>query len=154
MKRFHFSLQSVLAVREAKVDQVEATLAERQRDCQVLRERLARLRDAETRVLAELAEGQDSSRLDRSTLSIRRDYLMSIVTQIKALEAKLAAEQTEVIRLRQVLLECSKEEQIIEHLKKRKIKLFCREMAREQQAEIDEVANGRRVADAFRGTAS
>ena len=143
MKRFRFSLQSVLAIREAKADQAEAALAERQRSCRALRERLTRLRDAEAEVLVELAAGQEDARPRPSTLPIHRAYLLGIREQIKALDAKLVAEQTEAVRLRQVLLERSKEQQVIEHLKKRKIKEFRGEMAREQQAEIDEAAGGR-----------
>jgi flagellar export protein FliJ len=154
MKRFRFSLQSVLAVREAKVDQAVAALAERQRSCRALRERMTRLRGAEAETLAELAMGQGSTESEPSMLPVRRSYLLGIVEQIKALEVTLTAETAEVVRLRQVLLECSKEEQVIEHLKKRKIKEFRIEMAREQQAEIDESAGGRWAEQTFRGSIS
>lgn len=154
MKRFRFSLQSVLAVREAKVDQAEAALAERQRTCRALRERLAMLRDAEAEALAELAAGQDGALSESSPLAVRCAYLLGLGGQIKTLERKLEAEQTETAKLRHVLLERSRDEQVIEHLKNRKIKLFRNEAAREQQAEIDEVAGGRRVAEAFRGSLS
>lgn len=154
MKRFRFSLQSVLAVREAKVDQAEAELAERQRSCRALRERLVRLREAEAEALAELAEGPDSAQSGPSALPVRRAYLLGIGERIKALEATLATETAETVRLRQVLLERSKEEQAITHLKKRKIKAFHSEIAREQQAEIDEAAGGRWAANSFRGSIS
>ena len=154
MKRFRFSLQSVLAVREAKVDQAEAALAEQQRTCRALRERLTRLRGAEAEALAELAVGQGIAQPDPSHLPVRCAYLLGLGEQIKALEAKLTAEQAETVRLRQVLLERSREEQVIEHLKSRKIKIFRGEMAREQQIEIDEVAGGRKVPGAFRGSVS
>src|SRR5574337_776996 len=154
MKRFHFSLQSVLAVREAKVDQAEAALAERQRNCRALRERLASLRDAEARTLAELAGGPGAAQPGSSALPVRRTYLSGVGQQIKALEAALAAEQANIVDLRRALLECSRDEQIIERLKTRKVKLFRSEMAREQQAEIDEVAGGRKAVDAFRRSAS
>lgn len=154
MKRFQFSLQSVLAVRGAKVDQAEAALAERQRSCRALRERLARFREAEAKVLVELAAGQEDARSGPSTLPVRRAYLLGIREQIKALDVKLAAETAEVVSLRQVLLERSKEEQVIEHLKKRKIKAFRGEVAREQQTEIDEAAGGRWAAQAFKGSGS
>lgn len=154
MKRFHFSLQSVLAVREAKVDQAEAALAEQQRSCRALRERLADLREAEARTLAELAGGQGGAQADSAALPVRRAYLLGLGQQVKALEATLAAEQAEIVNLRRALLESSRDEQIIERLKTRKVKLFRSEMAREQQAEIDEVAGGRRATDAFRGLGS
>lgn len=154
MKRFQFSLQSVLAIREAKLDQAEAAVAERQRICRALRERLMRLRDAEAEALAELAMGQGSALSGPSTLPVRRAYLLGIGEQIKALEVTLAAETAEAVRLRQVLLERSKEEQVIGHLKKRKIKAFRVEMAREEQAEIDAVAVGRWAAQVFRRSVS
>lgn len=154
MKRFRFSLQSVLAVREAKVDQAVAALAERQRICRALRERMMRLRGAEAETLAELAMGQGSTESEPSMLPVRRAYLLGIASQIKALEETLATETAEVVRLRQILLERSKEEQVIEHLKKRKIKEFRIEMAREQQAEIDEAAGGRWAEQTFRGSIS
>jgi flagellar FliJ protein len=154
MKRFRFSLQSVLAVREAKADQAEAALAERQRVCSTLRERLATLRDVEAEALAELAGGQNIAQPESSSLAVRCAYLLGIGKQIRALEATLAAEQAETVRLRRMLLERSRDEQIVEHLKKRKIRVFRSEMAREQQAEIDEVAGGRRAANAFRGSVS
>ncbi len=87
-------------------------------------------------------------------LPVRRAYLLGIVEQIKVLDVTLTAETAEVVRLRQILLECSKEEQVIEHLKKRKIKEFRIEMAREQQAEIDESAGGRWAEQTFRGSIS
>lgn len=154
MKRFQFSLQSVLAIREAKVDQAEAAVAERQRICRALRERLMRLREAEAEALAELAMGQGSAQSGPSTLPVRRAYLLGIGEQIKALEVTLAAETAEAVRLRQVLLERSKEEQVIGHLKKRKIKAFRVEIAREEQAEIDEAAVGRWAAQVFRRSVS
>lgn len=154
MKRFRFSLQSVLAVREAKADQAEAALAERQRACSALRERLAKLRDAEAEALAELAVGQNIAQPESSSLAVRCAYLLGVGKQIRALEATLAAEQAETVRLRRMLLERSRDEQIVEHLKKQKIRVFRSEMAREQQAEIDEVAGGRRTANAFRGSVS
>lgn len=154
MKRFRFSLQSVLAVREAKVDQAEAALAERQRSCRALRERLALLRDTEVVTLAELARGADGAPSESSGIATCRTYLQSLAEQIKALEVRLNAEQAETVKLRQVLLERSRDEQVIEHLKQRKIKLFRSEAAREQQAEIDEVAGGRRATEAFRGSVS
>src|SRR5574337_1692250 len=92
MKRFRFSLQSVLAVREAKVDQAEAELAERQRSCRALRERLAKLREAEVEALAELAVGQSNAQSGLSALPVRRAYLLGIGERIKALEATLATE--------------------------------------------------------------
>ncbi|MCZ7626202.1 MAG: flagellar export protein FliJ [Candidatus Methylomirabilota bacterium] len=146
MKRFRFPLQSVLAIREAKVDQAEAALAERQRSCRALRERLARLKDAEAEALAGLAMGERTAQPGPSPLPIRSAYLLGLGEQIGTLEAKLAAEQTEVVRLRQVLLERSREEQIIEHLRRRKVKMFRSEMVREQQIEIDEIAGARRAA--------
>lgn len=154
MKRFRFSLQSVLAVKEAKVDQAEAALAERQRSCRALRERLAKLRDAEAEALTELATEQSSAQSGPSTLPVRRTYLLGIGEQIKTLEVKLAAETAEAARLRQVLLERSKEEQVIEQHKKRKLKAFRSEMARKQQADIDETAGGRWAAQTFRGFGS
>ncbi|MDD5558318.1 flagellar export protein FliJ [Candidatus Methylomirabilis sp.] len=154
MKRFRFSLQSVLAVREAKVDQAEAELAERQRSCRALRERLAKLREAEAEALAELAVGQSNAQSGLSTLPVRRAYLLGIGERIKALEATLVTETAEAVRLRQVLLERSKEEQAIAHLKKRKMKAFHGEIAREQQAEIDEAAGGRWATHSVRGSVS
>lgn len=149
MKRFRFSLESVLAVREAKVDQAEAALAERERSCRELRERLMRCRDAEMQILAELAMGQESA-AEQPILPVRRAYLLSVKEQIKMLDARLAAEQAEIIRLRRVLLERSKEEQVIEHLKKRQIKAFRSTVDREQQAEIDEIAGGRWASNSSR----
>lgn len=154
MKRFRFSLQSVLAVREAKVDQAEAALAERQRSCRAMRERLASLKEAEAEALAELAVGPGGAQSESCPLPVRRAYLLGLGQQIKVLEVKLAAEQAETVTLRQVLLECSRDEQVIEHLKKRKIKLFRSEAAREQQGEIDEAAGGRKAAEVFRGSVS
>jgi flagellar export protein FliJ len=150
MKRFRFSLQSVLAIRGAKVDQAEAALAERERSCRDLRERLIRLKDAETETLSQLAVGAGGVQSAPAALSVCRAYLIGVREQIKRVETKLAIEQAEVIKLRQVLLERSKEEQAIEHLKKRKFKVFRGEMAREQQAEIDEVASGRWASHVFR----
>lgn len=154
MKRFRFSLQSVLAVREAKVDQAEAALAERQRNCRALRERLAMLRDTEAEALAELAVGQDGTQSESSLLPVRRAYLLGLGEQIKALEVKLDAEQAEMVTLRRVLLERSRDEKVIEHLKTRQIRVFRSEMAHEQQAEIDEVAGTRRAAEVSRGSVS
>lgn len=154
MKRFRFSLQPILAVREARVDQAESDLAKRERSCRELRERLARLRDTGMETLAELAMGQESAQSDPLSVRARHAYLRSIKEQITALEAKLITEHAEVVRLRQVLLERSKEEKIIEHLKKRKIKAFRGEMARERQAEIDGVATERWASRAFRGFGS
>lgn len=150
MKRFRFSLQSVLAIRGARVDQAEAALAERERSCRDLRERLTRLKEAETETLSQLAVGEGSIQSAPAALPVCRAYLLGVKEQIKALEAKLAIEQAEIVKLRQVLLERSKEEQAIEHLKKRKFKVFRGEMAREQQAEIDEVASGRWASHVFR----
>ena len=154
MKRFQFSLQSVLAMREAKLNQAEAAVAERQRICRALRERLMRLKEAEMETLAELAMGQDSAQAGPSLMPVRRAYLLGIGAQIKTLEATLAAETAEEVRLRQVLLECSKEEQVIEHLKERKVKAFRVEMAREEQADIDEAAVGRWAVQAVRESVS
>lgn len=136
------------------MDQAEGALAERERNCRHLRERLTGLRVAEAETLAELAVGQEGVQSTPSTLPLCRAYLLGIKEQIKALEAKLAAEQAEVVKFRQVLLERSKEEQAIEHLKKRQFKIFRGEMARAQQAEIDEVAGRRRVSHAFKGFGS
>jgi flagellar export protein FliJ len=154
MKRFRFSLQSVLAVREAKVDDAEAALAEQQRTCLALRERLAGLRDAEAKALAELAVGQGIAQSDPSHLAVRCAYLLGLGQQIKALEGRLTAEQAETVRLRHVLLERSREKQVIGHLKSRKMKMFRNEMAREQQIEIDEVAGVRKAAGAVKGSVS
>lgn len=150
MKRFQFSLQSVLAIRGAKVDQAEAALAERERSCRDLRDRLTRLKDTETETLSQLAVGEESVQSAPAGMSVCRAYLIGVREQIKRFETKLAIEQAEVVKLRQVLLERSKEEQAIKHLKTRKFKAFRGEMAREQQAEIDEVASGRWASQVFR----
>jgi flagellar export protein FliJ len=70
--------------------------------------------------------------------------------KIKALETKLVAEQADAVRLRHVLVERSKEERVIEHLKKRKSRAFRMAIARKEQEEIDEAASGRWMAKARR----
>jgi flagellar export protein FliJ len=144
MKRFRFSLQSVLGVRKAKADQVAAALAETQRTCCAHLDRLTRLREAEGAVLAELAAGRQSES-EPWDLSAHHTYLRGLGEQIKSLEAQLAAEREKEARLRDTLVERMKEKRMMTQLKKRKFDEHRAVLAREEQLEIDERAGGRRT---------
>jgi flagellar export protein FliJ len=150
MKRYRFPLQSVLAVRQAGVHHAEAQLAKKQRSCQTLQNELARLREAEAKALAEVAAGEQSEGSRQWDLSFHSAYLDGLGEKIMALETKLVAEQADAVRLRDVLTERSKEERVIEQLKKRKSRAFRMAIARKEQEEIDEAASGRWTAKARR----
>lgn len=149
MKRFRFSLQSVLTVRKAKADQVAGALAERQRSRHAHEERLKALRASSAAVLAELAAG-GATGSGSSDLTAHRLYLQGLAEQIRALEAQVAKAHEEEARLRRDLLERKKEERMIKQLRTRKFKTYQSIVAREQQGEIDEIARGQWTARAYR----
>lgn len=150
MKRFRFSLQSVLAVRKAKADQVAGALAERQRSRHAHEEQLRALRASSVAVLAELAAGGATGGSGSSDLPAYQAYLRGLGEQIRALEAQVAEAQAEEAKLRKDLLERMKEERTIKQLKARQLKTYESALAREQQGEIDEVARAGWTARAFR----
>lgn len=149
MKRFRFSLQSVLAVRKAKADQVACALADRQRSRRAHEEQLRALRASSVTVLAELAAGGATGGSGPSDLSTYQAYLLSLGEQIRALETQVAEAQAEEATLRKDLSERVKEERMIKQLKTRKLKTYESALAREQQGEIDEVARAGWTARAF-----
>lgn len=141
MKRFRFSLQSVLAVRKAKADQVASALADRQRRRHAYEEQLRALRASSVAVLTELTAGGGTTGTSGSSdLPAYQTYLQRLGEQIRALEAQVAEAQAEEVKLRKDLAECMKEERMIKQLKTRKLKTYESALAREQQGEIDEVA--------------
>lgn len=149
MKRFRFSLQSVLAVRKAKADQVAATLAERQRSRRASEERLRVLRAASAAALAELTAGGRAGS-GPSDLSAYQSYLRGLADQIRAVEAQVADAQAEEAKLRNDLVGRMKEERMIKQLRTRKLKTYQSVAAREAQGEIDEVARAGWTARASR----
>lgn len=150
MKRFRFSLQSVLAVRKAKADQVAGALADRQRSRHAHEEQLRALRASSVAVLTELAAaGGATGGSGSSDLPAYQAYLRGLGEQIRALEAQVAEAQAEEAKLREDLLERMKEERMIKQLKTRKLKTYESALAREQQGEIDEVARAGWTARAF-----
>jgi flagellar FliJ protein len=134
MKKFHFSLAKLLALRHQETEQAKRTLA-----AALATEALARdrLQDAQNRVAERTARAAGGS-LSVAAYREDREWIRFLHGEVdKAVQAVQAAE-AETARFRQSLLVARQRERILEKLRERRLEAYQLEVLQEEQRELDE----------------
>jgi flagellar FliJ protein len=134
MKKFHFSLQKLLALRHQETEQAKRTLA-----AALATESLARdrLQDAELRLQERTARAVAGGFVVE-TYRQDRDWIRFLQGEVEKTAQALRAAEAETARFRQFLLVARQRERILEKLRERRVEVYQLELLQEEQRELDE----------------
>lgn len=140
--RYSFSLESVLQLRRILKEQELVLLEEavRHRD-EILREALSR-RDRAAGIedrLARAESGDEETLLDVQDIQLQRDFIEHLLKEAEKLEAEADEAELEVQRQREVVLDRTKDQKVMEKLKEKDFATFQKDEQRRTDKEIDEL---------------
>ena len=140
MKRFKFSLQTVLDTRALKEEKLKKELGKLKAQQAEVKERLALLLSTRSEMQAWMAKKRKSSSLDRL---IEQAYLDRSRADEMSKEKLLASikDFDSLIEFKRLeLVAASKEKKAVEKLEEKQHKAYLLDVAREEQAFLDELA--------------
>ena len=141
MKRFHFRLERLLALRAHREKESLARLAEAAGHCVRVRRSLE---DNETATGAGFRSGfLENTRVDLSLLVYREQYLNRLGAERRRLEEELQERLARKDEVQATYLEHSRDRKILDRLKERRAREFYREQRKEEFKAMDD-ANGSR----------
>jgi flagellar FliJ protein len=143
MKKFTFSLQPVLELRERTEDEKQQILAERLREMQAAQDELARLNGEFKRFSAALRDGHKS--LSSDELRSHYAHLEYLDRCITVQHGVVSQRRSAVERARADVIEASKERKVIEKLKDKRFEEHRALEATVEQKELDDANNRRAV---------
>jgi flagellar FliJ protein len=143
MKRFTFSLQPVLELRQRTEDDKQRILADRQRELHAAQDELARLNGEFKRYSTTLRDGHKS--LSSDELRSHYAHLEYLDRCITVQHGVVSQRRTAVERARMDLVEASKERKVIEKLKDKRFEDHRALEAAIEQKELDDANNRRTV---------
>jgi flagellar FliJ protein len=134
MKKFHFPLAKLLALRHQETEQAKRSLA-----AVLATEALARdrLQEAEFR-LQERTNRAAAGGFVVETYRQDRDWIRFLQGEVLKSEHAVREAEAETARFRQLLLVARQRERILEKLRERRLEAYQLELLQEEQRELDE----------------
>jgi flagellar FliJ protein len=134
MKKFHFSLAKLLALRHQETEQAKRSLA-----AVLATEALARdrLQEAEFR-LQERSNRAVAGGFVVETYRQDRNWIRFLHGEVLKAEHAVREAEAETARFRQLLLVARQRERILEKLRERRLEAYQLELLQEEQRELDE----------------
>lgn len=139
MKRFQFSLQKVMEIRqtEEKILQKKHALLQKDLDeAMIARDKIVAEKAGELDSLREMEQGSFNSAM----YMVRQKYLQSLQNNIERSGERIADLENKVEAARLQLLEKSRERKSIEKLRETRFEEYKRDAGREEQIFLDEIA--------------
>ena len=144
MRRFTFRLQSVLNIKEKKLEDERLKLAEIISTLEAQKDIFLELNDKKENLEKELALALESSNLDIQIIVSEKNYLQRIVQDIKTQFEIIKKTQIELEEQQIAVNEAYKEVKVLEKLKEKQYKNFLFEYEQNQIKELDDITNSRR----------
>ncbi len=139
-KRFVFSLETLLRVRQLREREAKRKVAVQRAEIARVEQLMAQTMDAVTRQQHELLDGQRRTRLDPLTLQRGRAWIAALRRLLADHHAR-RAELQDQLRQRQVELRAARTQaRIVEKLRERRWDEYVHERDRRAQAAADELA--------------
>lgn len=135
---FEFSLESVLQFRKLRKD-LEVSLLARAlleknqvlAEMDALRQKIRQLED-------ELHQAATEMELDVNGIRLKRDFLLSLKSNLEQLAPVLAEREAEVEKRKYSVMEKSRDQKLMEKLREKNLEVFQRDERRRDEKEIDE----------------
>lgn len=131
MEKFSFSLQKVLEYRQQVEEQVKGEFA---RTLQLEQKKKAEL----TQVLQEKSNLLDFPQETVSRMQVTRRYLQALSEQVLLCQNNLLELQQRKSQVRAQLITAQKQRKILERLREKQFVSYQNQVAREQQAQLDD----------------
>src|SRR5215212_2764963 len=139
MAKFVFRLEPVLKQRKREERDKQRELAVRELVVVNLQIELKRLDDALRSASDDLRNNHLTGSIDMSFLTAHRRFLLSMQRQGRGVVQQIAAAQVQVDDARRKLAEAAKQRKVIERLRERHLLRWREDLARREQAEMDEI---------------
>jgi flagellar FliJ protein len=139
-KRFQFSLQTLLRVRELREREAQRTLGEAQAAVAQVTNAIAQYWREIQATQQRLTEAQRGERIDPQELSQGRAWVMHLRRLIQENEGQKAVLEQRAGELRDQWLEARKQVRVLEKLRERRWDAHRAQLRKEEQATMDEVA--------------
>ncbi|MDI6870350.1 MAG: flagellar export protein FliJ [Bacillota bacterium] len=139
MKRFVFSLQTVLELKRRREEALLEELAKRTRAAAAAEERLKELRAERRRAQGELRQLL-RGRLEVERVRSAQDYLAGLDERIERQRVEVRRRNEEVKACRQQVVAASQERKAFEKLRERQWEAYQKEYQRQEQVFLDEIA--------------
>ena len=140
MARFKFKLAGVLRHRRQIERQKQRDLAVAQAQVRQTESELRALNDSMQATTEDVRRNRLIGTLDLAFLAAHRRYLFAMQQKGRTLAQRMLLQQRAVDAARQVLAEAAKKRKAIEKLRERRWEEWLAEQARNETAELDEVA--------------
>ena len=139
MKKFQFRLQKVKEIKEEIEKQKMQQLAAAQNRVAKEVEKLDVLYTNQTECYQRLEELRSNEKIDCTEMRSCYDFLNRLEQDIANQKIRIARANQEVEKRRLILLEAAKERKILDNLKDRQQKVYMSEIARKEQAVLDDL---------------
>lgn len=141
---YEFPLESVLNYRRIEKNLQEARLMEVQMERDRLTQELVECRTRVSRMEEELALAQAGSALDIAGVIIKKSFIRCLRHEESRILDALDAKERDVAERRRELMEKVREHKVMERLRERDHAAHCREAARKEEKDVDEMVLVRR----------
>jgi flagellar FliJ protein len=139
MAKFVFKLEGVRRQRKHIEQQKQRELAIRQQQFVELQKALARLTETVQKTTEDVRKNHLVGRLNMEFLAAHRRFLVGMQRQAMGLMQRLALAQRGVDEARSELAEAAKHRKAIEKLREKQFTRWREEIAKREQAEMDEI---------------
>lgn len=139
MKRFRFSLESVLTYRMNLEDKEKQLLAAISGHLATEKNQLDDLRKKYAQAELESMGGEGKSSLNENETELYRLYLKRLSHLIKAKGEQVQKLQFELEKQKEQVLKAYKNRRLLEMLKKKRFQAFCTEADKQEQKFVDEL---------------
>ncbi|CAN5649059.1 hypothetical protein BH09PLA1_BH09PLA1_22150 [soil metagenome] len=139
MAKFVFRLEPVLKQRKREEQEKQRELALREQVVVNLQIELKRLDDALRSASDDLRNNHLTGAIDLHFLTAHRRFLMSMRRQGMSVVQRIAAANLQVDDARQKLAHAARQRKVIERLRERHLARWREDLARREQAEMDEI---------------
>jgi flagellar FliJ protein len=138
MRRFHFSLEHILRIREHKEREWELKLASITGTCLTIENEINRLASER---MANFRMEQPRRELDIYGMQMRENYMFRLDRRISELQRTLAEREEERKEIQKDYLKASRERKVLSKLKEKKADEYYKEQLKEEMKALDEIGN-------------
>ncbi|WP_276206987.1 flagellar export protein FliJ [Natranaerobius trueperi] len=138
MKKFHFSLDRVLRVKEINEDKKKDEFQRAQKYKDQIEKQLNELKQSKESIIKELNDTQKNP-VQIQYLKTYHNYLSSLDEQITNQSYKLQIAEKELKHVRQEWIDAKQEKRVLEKLKERHYQEFRKESLKQEQKVLDEM---------------
>ncbi len=141
MKKFEFGLEKVLKVRNIREEKAQLEFHKARQKAEELKERVDRLNHARQSVLEYVRSIRNDSSVEPSEAIQANRFLRHNRGRIESLRSDLSRQQEVVEKKREKLKDKSQDRKAMEKLKENKAEKYYKNLQREEQKRIDEMAH-------------